>query len=187
MTTTCVAPALAISSASRYPPSMVFRSATTGVVGNRFRSARTPCMPSAIISGVPASSQSTPARRAISAVRSASSMSITSREIWTIGFMARALLRAGTISSPRGLFEGVHINGFDDPLLERLDAEAALVGDAVHHDRKGVPLPVAGLEVPAEATDALDEPALAEDPAAQVRRVEAVVQRAVHARHRQAV
>ena len=54
--------------------------------GNRSRSARTPCMPSAMMSGVPASSQSTPARRAISAVSNASGMFVTSSEIWTIGF-----------------------------------------------------------------------------------------------------
>src|SRR5690349_23232182 len=37
--------------------------------------------------GVPASSQSTPARRAISAVASASARSTTSSEIWTMGRM----------------------------------------------------------------------------------------------------
>ena len=62
---TCLA--FAIISASRYPPSIVFRSATVGVVGNSFLNARTPCKPSAKINGVPASSQSTPARIAVCA------------------------------------------------------------------------------------------------------------------------
>src|SRR3954463_1599319 len=42
-------------------------------------------MPSAIMSGVPASSQSTPARSAISAVATASSIVTMSNEICTIG------------------------------------------------------------------------------------------------------
>ena len=50
-------------------------------VGRADRNARTPCIPSAMISGVPASSQSTPARIAISAVARASSMDKTSSEI----------------------------------------------------------------------------------------------------------
>src|SRR5690606_37834035 len=41
-------------------------------------------------SGVPASSQSTPARIARAAVSRASSMSVRSREIWTTGFMGAA-------------------------------------------------------------------------------------------------
>ena len=58
-----------------------------GTSGKRSRRARTPFMPSAMMSGVPASSQSTPARRAISAVDRASEMVVRSREICTIGFM----------------------------------------------------------------------------------------------------
>src|SRR5947209_6103031 len=79
------------------------------------------------------------------------------------------------------------VDRLDDPLLEGLDAEAALVGDSVHHDREGVPLAVFGLEVAAEATDTFDEPALAKDASAEVGAVEAVVEGAVDARHRQAV
>ena len=52
-----------------------------GTSGNACRSARTPCMPSARMSGVPASSQSTPARTAASATASASSIVVRSNEI----------------------------------------------------------------------------------------------------------
>ncbi len=45
MTTTCVAPALAIISASSQPPSIVFKSATIGTLGNSARNARTPVHP----------------------------------------------------------------------------------------------------------------------------------------------
>ena len=87
ITTTWVAPACAIICASSQPPSMVLRSATMGTPGNSWRKARTPFMPSAMISGVPASSQSTPARMAMCAVSSASGMLVKSSEIWTMGFM----------------------------------------------------------------------------------------------------
>ena len=56
------------------------KSATTGVFGNSLRSARTPCKPSANIKGVPASSQSTPARIAVCAISIASLISIKSRD-----------------------------------------------------------------------------------------------------------
>ena len=49
------------------------------------RSPSTARSPSASISGVPASSQSTPASTAIAAVSSASSSEVRSSEIWTIG------------------------------------------------------------------------------------------------------
>jgi len=67
-----MAPAFAIICASSQPPSIVFRSATIGTPGNSARKARTPFIPSAIISGVPASSQSTPERMARCAVSMAS-------------------------------------------------------------------------------------------------------------------
>src|SRR5690606_31954059 len=60
-------------------------SATIGCSGNRRRSARTAWSPSARMRGVPASSQSTPARTAISAVLRASSSDSRSREICTLG------------------------------------------------------------------------------------------------------
>src|SRR6476620_7934036 len=85
MTTTCVAPALAIISASRYPPSIVFRSATMGWLGKRAWSVSAARSPSASSSGVPASSQSTPAAAAISAISIASARFVRSREIWTMG------------------------------------------------------------------------------------------------------
>ena len=44
-------------------------------------------MPSAMIKGVPASSQSTPARNAMAAVSSASGMETISNEICTMGLM----------------------------------------------------------------------------------------------------
>ena len=87
ITTTCVAPACAIICASKYPPSIVFKSATIGVFGNSARNARTPCIPSAMMNGVPASNQSTPARIAICAISNASFISVKSSDTWTIGFM----------------------------------------------------------------------------------------------------
>src|SRR5919202_3051552 len=64
---------------------MVLRSATTGTVGKRSCNARTARSPSARISGVPASSQSTPACTAIAATRIASSIEVRSSETWTCG------------------------------------------------------------------------------------------------------
>src|SRR5437763_1153584 len=64
---------------------MVLRSATTGTVGKRSCNARTARSPSARISGVPASNQSTPACTAIAATRSASSIDVRSSETWTCG------------------------------------------------------------------------------------------------------
>ena len=81
LTTRCVAPALAINSASSQPPSMVFKSATIGTSGYACRSSFTASMPCAIISGVPTSSQSMPASKAIAAVPMASATSTKSREI----------------------------------------------------------------------------------------------------------
>src|SRR6185437_13607312 len=81
---------------------MVLRSATIGVLGNRLRRAFTPFIPSAIISGVPASSQSTPARSAISAVERASAISMTSNEICTIGFMAERIAKRRGMTSRSG-------------------------------------------------------------------------------------
>ena len=58
-----------------------------GLDGETLETWRARFVKSAKINGVPASSQSTPARIANSAVEIASSMVVRSREIWTIGFM----------------------------------------------------------------------------------------------------
>ena len=92
MTTTMSAPALNIISASSPAPSMVLRSATMGTSGNSARMASTQRSPSARISGVPASSQSTPARTAARANSMASSIEVTSIDTWMIGFMRNPLL-----------------------------------------------------------------------------------------------
>ena len=73
--------------------------------GSARASARTPCIPSAMISGVPASSQSTPARMAISAVDRASSMLVRSSEIWTMGFTP-GMIRSASPPRQRRRFNG---------------------------------------------------------------------------------
>ena len=52
-----------------------------GMLGNESLKFLTPCSPSAKIKGVPASSQSTPALKAIDAVSMASSIFVKSRDI----------------------------------------------------------------------------------------------------------
>ena len=84
MTTTCVAPAPSIISASSPAPSIVLRSATIGTPGNSLRSAFTAWRPSPRMRGVPASSQSTPARRAPRAISRASAIVVRSRETWVV-------------------------------------------------------------------------------------------------------
>src|SRR5437764_337978 len=64
-----------------------------GCWGNSRRRAFTAWRPSPRMRGVPASSQSTPARAAVSATGIASSMVIRSRETWTIGSITILLPR----------------------------------------------------------------------------------------------
>ena len=79
---------------------------------------------------------------------------------------------------------GVGVDGTDDPLLQRLDLRVGTAGDAVHHDREGVPVAVLGVEQAAEGADAFHEPALAQHPPPQVTHVGGVksaFQRPIHA------
>src|SRR3954466_11253248 len=83
-------------------------------------------------------------------------------------------------SLPRRRRRRFRVGRLDDPLLQELHLAVAQAGDAVDHDREGVPLAVAGVEVAADRADAFDEAALAEDALAQVGAAEAVLERAVH-------
>src|SRR5258708_2099643 len=81
-----------------------------GWVGKAARKARTPRKPSARMSGVPASSQSTPARTPMAATCSASSMEIRSSESWTIGRTLGLLFYAVGANQRldrRAVFQGV--------------------------------------------------------------------------------
>src|SRR5512134_3427696 len=160
MTTTWVAPAPSIISASSPAPSIVFRSATIGTPGNSFRRAFTAWRPSPRMRGVPASSQSTPARRAPRATSSASAIVVRSRETWVVtgpGMFLHLrrgqdglddlaplhLLEAGLpvlkgedTADERGDVERFRAEERDHPLPDRpVVAEAALQPDRLLDDR----------------------------------------------------
>ena len=81
------APALAATSTSARPASMIFMSATMVAEGKSLRSSRIDCSPSLLMSGVPASSQSTPPAIASFAFFRARCKSTKSRASCKIGFI----------------------------------------------------------------------------------------------------
>ena len=87
ITVTTSAPAFAAISTSKAPVSIVLRSATIVVPGNDFLSWRTTSIPSDLIRGVPASSQSAPPSTASAAARRARLRCMWSRATWRTGSM----------------------------------------------------------------------------------------------------
>ena len=83
-TPTRPAPALAAYSTSMRPASIVFKSAKMSLSGNAALSSRTESRPSALISGVPASTQSTPPATASRAISTARGRSTKSRATCTM-------------------------------------------------------------------------------------------------------